>query len=223
MGILGRITDVLKQKANAVLDSAQDPAARVEALLRECQEHMKTATTELVGYKATEKRLAQRSTELAASALSWRQRAEAAVLAGDDALARTALVEENRVTLEHGLVEKERREMGAYAAQLLEARRGLQQRLRDLEIKRATIAQNLVSAKSGGSSVLSATGDAWDRLASAEARIDDQSALAEVDAMLGDPLAEGDAAVESRLRESMKQAQAEDALAALKKKMGGGA
>jgi phage shock protein A len=223
MGILGRITDVLKQKASSVLDAAQDPAAKVETLLRECQEHMKTATTELVGYKANEKRLGQRSIELAASALSWRQRAEAAVLAGDDALARQALVEEQRVSAEHARVERERREMGAYAAELLKARRELAQRLQDLELRRGTITQNLVAAKAGGSSVLSASGDAWDRLANAEARIDDQAALAEVDAMLGDPLDEGDALVEARLRESMKQAQADDALAALKKKMSGGA
>ena len=221
MGILGRIGDVLRQKAGAVLDAAQTPAAQVETLLRECKEHMKSATQELLDYKATEKRLGQKSTELAGHALSWRQRAEAAVLAGNDDLARAALLEEQRVSAEHTQVEKERREMGGYAAELLQARRALTLRIQELELRQGTIAQNLASAKAGGSSVLSTEGGAWDRLARAEARIDDDAALAEVDAMLGDPLAEGDAVVDARLRESMKQAEAEDALAALKKKMGG--
>jgi hypothetical protein len=38
--------------------------------------------------------------------------------------------------------------------------------------------------------------------------------------MLGDPLAEGDEVVEAKLRETMKHAAAEQALAALKEKMG---
>jgi phage shock protein A len=222
MGILGRIRGVVQQKLNGLLDGAQDPVARIEALIRECHEHMKGATAELVSYKATEKRLAQRAAELAGQALAWRQRAEAAVLAGDDGLARQALVEENKVSLEHGLVEKERREMGGYAAELLKGRRELATRLQELELRRGTLAQNLAASKATGSSILSAQGDAWDRLANAEARIDDQAASAEVDSLLGDPLAEGDAAVEAKLRESMKLAQADDALAALKRKMQGG-
>ena len=220
MGILGRITDVLRQKASSVLDAAQNPAAQVEALIRECHEHMKSATAELLSYKASEKLFGQKSAELAAQALSWRQRAEIAVLGGNDALAREALTEEKRVSSEHAQVEKERREMGAYAAELLRARRGLAQRLQELELRRGMIAQNLATAKAGGQSILSAEGRAWDTLARAEARIDDDAALAEVDAMLGDPLADGDAVVEAKLRESMKQAVAEEALAELKKKMG---
>src|SRR5215208_190393 len=104
MGLLGRISDVLKVKLNTVLDAARDPAAQVEALIQECKQHMKSATDELLSYKATEKRLGQRSGELAAQALSWRQRAETAVLAGDDALAREALLEERRVSEEHAQV-----------------------------------------------------------------------------------------------------------------------
>jgi phage shock protein A len=221
MGLIGRISAVLSQKVNAALDASRDPAAQVDALIRDCQEHMKSATTELLGYKASEKRLGQKSTELAAEALSWRQRAEAAVLAGDDELARRALVEEQRVSAEHAEVEKERRELGAYAAELLRGRRGLVQRLAELELRKGTIAQNLATARAGGRSILSSEGGAWDALDRATARIDDDAALAEVDAMLGDPLAEGDALVEARLRESMKAAQAEAALAELKQKMKG--
>jgi hypothetical protein len=50
--------------------------------------------------------------------------------------------------------------------------------------------------------------------------INEDAALAELDAELGDPLAAGDAATEARLRKKMAEAQAEDALAELKRKMG---
>ena len=219
MGLIGRISAVLGQKVNAVLDAARDPAAQVEALIRECHEHMKSATAELLSYKASEKRLAQRSDELAAQALTWHQRAEAAVLAGSDDLARTALSEERRVSDEHAEVEKERRELGAYAAELLRGRRDLAQRIKELELRKGTIANDLATVKAGGRSILAAEGKAWDAMERAAARIDDDAALAEVDAMLGDPLAEGDAIVEARLREAMKAAQADAALAELKQKM----
>jgi phage shock protein A len=219
MGLVGRISNVLRQKASALIDAARDPAAQVEALIEECKEHMKSATAELLSYKASEKLLAQKSGELAASAMAWRQRAEAAVRAGDDPLAREALVEERRVSEQHHEVEKERREMGAYAAELLRGRRALQERLQELELRKGSIAQNLASARAGGASVLAAEGRAWDAMERAEARISDDAALAEVDAMLADPLAERDAAVEAKLREAMKQAAAEQALAELKKKM----
>ncbi len=221
MGLLGRIADVLKQQANDLIDSGTSAQAQVEGLIRECKEHLISATAELLSYKATEKRLGQRSSELAGQALSWRQRAETAVRAGDDDLAREALREERRVSGEHAQVEKERREMGGYAAELLRGRRALAQRIQELELRRGTLANNLAAAKAGGASPLAAQGSAWDAMDRAEARIADDAALAEVDAMLGDPLADGDAVVEAKLRETMKQAQADQALIELKKKMQG--
>ena len=218
MGLVGRISDVLKQKVNAAIDAARDPAMQVEALIDECRQHMKSATEELLSYKASEKLLGQRSGELAAQAMTWRQRAETAVLAGDDPLAREALLEERRISDEHSQVERERREMASYAAELLRGRRALQQRLTELELRKGTIAQNLAAGRPGGSE-LAAEGSAWDAMDRAAARIDDDAALAEVEAMLGDPLGEGDAIVEAKLRETMKAAQAEQALAELKQRM----
>jgi phage shock protein A len=219
MGLIGRISNVLRQKTNALIDAAQDPARQVEHLIEECKEHMKSATQELIDYKATEKRLAQKVAELTAQEATWQERAQAAVRAGDDALAREALLEAHRVGDDRTRVELERREMGGYAAELLRGRRELVQRLTELEMRKGTLTQQLAAGKPGGSSALAAEGRAWDAMDRAEARIGEAAALAEVDAMLGDPLAEGDALVEARLRESMKRAQADDALAELKKKM----
>jgi phage shock protein A len=220
MGLLARIRDTLRSRVNALIDSATDPLSQIENLLRELREHMKSATAELISYKATEKRLAQRHAELAASAADWRKRAEAAVLAGDDELAKKALLEERRVAADSAACDRERAEMASYAAELLRARRELDQRIKELDIKKGTLAQGLAAARSSGPGVLVAEGKPWDALARAEAQIDDQAALAEVDAMLGDPLAEGDALVEQKLREKMKEAQADDALAEMKKRMG---
>lgn len=220
MGVLSRIHEVLRTNLSSLIDRATDPAKQVELLIADIEEQKKAATAELIAFKATEKRLAQESAALAAKAADWQKRAEAAVLAGDDALAKEALVEKQRVLVQRAEVERDRGEQARYAAELLRGRRELEQALTSLKLRKGTLAQNLAAARAGGQTALSPSGPAFDALARAEEVIESDAALAEVDAMLGDPLAEGDAVVEAKLREQMKRAQADDALAELKKKMG---
>lgn len=217
--ILGRLRHVLREKTNALLDSLTDPAKQIDAMLVEMRDAMHGATAELVTYKATEKRMAQRATELAAEASQWHARAEAAVRAGDDALARQALVECQRVRELQADVERERREMAAYAKELLDARRELEQRIKALELRKHTLAQEVAAARSAGGGALAAEGQAWDALARAEDTIALDDALAEVDAAM-DPTAEGDAVAEQNFRRKMAEARADAELAELKKRMG---
>lgn len=220
MGILQRLKDAVRASANALIDKAADPARKVDLLIGELEEQFKVATRELITYKATEKRLAAEAAALWARADEWQKRAEAAVLAGDDALAKEALVEKGRIVARRAQVERERAEQAEYAAALLRGRREVQNALTSLQLRKGTVAQNVAAARVGGDTVLETKGPAWDALARAEESIGQDAALAEVEALVADPLAEGDAAVEARLRERLKETRAEEALAELKKKMG---
>jgi phage shock protein A len=219
MSILARIRGVLRDKANAAIDRLKDPAKQLDAMLLEMRDAMQAATAELVGYKATEKRMAQRAAELVDSAAAWRKRAEAAVIAGDDALARSALLEAERVRADAAQVARERAEMASYAKELLTARRELEQRIKSLELRKGTLAQEVASARRAGGGPLAAEGQAWDALARAEDRIALDDAMAEVDAAM-DPAAEADAETYARFRQHLREVQADQALAELKQKMG---
>src|SRR6185295_9206168 len=91
MGLLARIRDTLRSKANALINAATDPLSQIENLLRELREHMKSATA-----------------ELAASAAEWRKRAESAVLAGNDDLAKKALLKERHIAADAAACDRER-------------------------------------------------------------------------------------------------------------------
>jgi phage shock protein A len=219
MSLLGKMRAALSRGASAILDAATDPKQEIEALMLELREHMRAATTELIEYKGTEKRLAARRDELTARVATTQARAETAVRAGQDDLAREALVEAQRLAAEAAQADRERAEMATYAAELLRGRREVERRLKELELRKGTLAQDLAVAR-GGSRAVAAQGAPGDALARAEEAIAKDAILAELDAELGDPLTSGDAAVEARFREKMKEAQAEVELAALKKKLG---
>ena len=79
-----------------------------------------------------------------------------------------------------------------------------------------TLAQSLAS----DTSAVAARGPAWDALERADKLIGEDAALAELEAELGDPLAAGDRQVDADLKKKLADAQADQALADLKRRAG---
>jgi phage shock protein A len=199
----------------AMSDPVAQSLAEVDKLLAELRALLAAGTAELVAYKAEAKRLETRAQELAAAALGWRQKAEKAVLAGDDELAKQALTEERRASEEHAQVLRERREADGKAARMLKQRREMTARLAILEAKKGTLAAGLAQTRGGGSSVVAAEGDAWDAFARVEDKIEDAAVLAELDGEL-----EGPGSADADLERRLQEARADKLLADLKVKMG---
>ena len=82
MGILGRLSSLIKSNVNDVIDSMQDPAKEIDQMVRDMEESARQARTEVAECLGTEKRLQKRVTELEAEAAEWVKRAETAVRAG---------------------------------------------------------------------------------------------------------------------------------------------
>ncbi len=91
MGILQRITMLAKANINALLDKAEDPEVMIEQILRDMKESYHEAKVQVAAAITEEKKLKQKAEENADLAAKWMQKAELAVNAGDDALAREAL------------------------------------------------------------------------------------------------------------------------------------
>ena len=91
MGILDRVTTIIKSNLNALINKAEDPEKMLDQILIQMREQLTEAKREVAVAIADEKRLgAQLEAELE-QVREWEQRAMLAVQKGDDELAREAL------------------------------------------------------------------------------------------------------------------------------------
>jgi phage shock protein A len=214
MGFLERMRTMMKAQANAFVDAKSDPAKQLAQFISQIEDGMKQVTADLLTYKAHEKLLGDRVKSLDEQIVQWEKRAEGAVTAGDDALARQALVEKHRLETERTTVQAERAEQGQIAADMLKARRELVQQLTSLKLRQGTIAQGLAAAR-GKTSPLATQGGAFEAFDRVGDKLEDKAALDEVDLELDGAKEVQEASMDRRLKEG----KAELELAALKEKM----
>lgn len=91
MGILDRVSRLLRANVNDVLDHAEDPEKMLEELLREMESEIRQARAQVAAMIAQEKELAADKSEAERVSAEWQRRAELAVDQGRDDLAREAL------------------------------------------------------------------------------------------------------------------------------------
>ncbi|WP_165729207.1 PspA/IM30 family protein [Pseudoalteromonas sp. 31A1] len=97
MGIFNRVNDVIQSNIVAMLDKAEDPEKLLNLMLTEMQDALNecrsTAAALLCEEKIINRQIDTKKTELAA----WQIKAERAVEKGSDDLAKSALLEKQRV------------------------------------------------------------------------------------------------------------------------------
>lgn len=91
MGILERISTIIKANINDLLDRAENPEIMLEQYIRDLESGVNEAREELVNAMADEKRLAARLEERKRQVREWEEKAEQAVRLGKDEAARSAL------------------------------------------------------------------------------------------------------------------------------------
>jgi phage shock protein A len=219
MGILGRLSSLIKSNVNDVIDSMQDPAKEIDQMVRDMEESARQARTEVAQCMGEEKRLQKRVADLEAEAAEWVKRAEMAIRAGDDGLAKEALRRKGEKDAERAEAQKSLQEQGVYVDQLTTALKALDARLADIKLRQGSLRAKARSNKKGSPlSGKTAAFDDFDRMAG---KIDTVEAEAGLDEELGGRTAES-AAAERKLNEMAAQSSVDDALAELKKKLGGG-
>lgn len=97
MSVFNRVNDVIKSNIAAMLDKAEDPEKLLNLMLSEMQEALNecrsTAATLLCEEKTLKRQIAQKQKDLTL----WQTKAELAVAKNRDDLAKSALVEKQRV------------------------------------------------------------------------------------------------------------------------------
>jgi phage shock protein A len=218
MGILGRLSTLIKSNLNDAIDSMQDPAKELDQMVRDMEDSARQARTEVAQCMATAKQQQKRVDTLAADAKTWEDHAMRAVQAGDDALAKEALRRKAEKEAERLEAEKALQEQRVYVDQLTQGLRALEARVKDVKLRQGTLREKARANKKGSStSVKTSAFDEFERMSGKIEAI-------EAEASIGDELAghtPESMAADRKLRELSENSSVDDALAELKKKLGG--
>jgi phage shock protein A len=218
MGILDRLSTMVKSNVNDLIDKMQDPGKEIDQLVLDMEDSVRQARGEVATCMAEEKRLGKQSEELAAEAKSWEEHAARAVQAGDDALAKEALrrkaqKEADRIEAEKALVEQK-----VQVESLLAGLRALELRVQDVKLRQGTLREKARAAQ--GQSPISTGTSAFADFERMSGKIDALEAEAELTDELRGTTAEK-LATERKLAELDQDKSIDDALTALKKKLSG--
>jgi phage shock protein A len=216
MGILGRLSTLVKSNVNDAIDSMQDPGKEIDQMVRDMEDYARQARAEVARCIADERLLERRLQAIEGEIGDWQKKAEMAIRAGDDGLAKEALARKADKETERAETKKALQEQGVYGDQLTAALKALEARLKDVKSRQGTLKAKARSSRDGTMTAkTSAFGD-FDRMAS---RIDATEAEASLDDELGGRTTAAIAA-ERRLDQMATDSAMDDALAELKRKLG---
>ncbi|HZS40366.1 MAG TPA: PspA/IM30 family protein [Polyangia bacterium] len=218
MGILNRISTLLKSNVNAAIDKVSDPGKQIDQIVLEMEEQARKAREEVRQTLAVEKRHKQRVEALAKTSDEWEKRAERALTAGDENLARQALERKAEIDAERAEAERALREQADYADQLTQALKALDARVKETKMRKETLKAQARAQKSreGGRDT-----SAFDKYEALQTKVD----VVEAEVALGDELAAANhedahsREVERKLEDLAKNKDLDDKLAALKAKL----
>lgn len=220
MSIFTRVRDILSANINAMLDSAEDPEKMANEYLRQLNNEEYEVKTSVAAAMADATKLNRMEAQYMAEAESWDRKAEAALRAGDEELAKAAL---SRKVSSNKLYQQYKEQSDAQEAQVEQLEQALvqlQTRVAEVRSKRDLIiakknraqTQEAIQRTVRGISKISAL----DKLDQLEDRVDERLDKAEAMAQL-----EGDS-LESKFRDLERDADVNSELEELKKRLGQG-
>ena len=218
MSIFSRIRDLLSANINAMLDAAEDPEKMAEEYLRQLNNELYEAKTSVAAAMADATKLNTKEAQYTAETEQWAKKAEAALRAGDESLAKAALARK----VQAGKLAQQYKDQSDAQDQQVEQ---LQQALVQLESRIAEVRakKELIVAKKNRAATQEAIQrtvrglgniNAVDKLDQLEERVDDRLARADAMAKL-----EGDT-LDSKFRDLERDTEVDSELAELKRKLG---
>jgi phage shock protein A len=185
-------------------------------MVRDMEDYARQARAEVGRCIADERLLERRVQTIEAEIGDWEKRAETAIKAGDDNLAKQALARKAEKETERDEAKKALQDQGVYADQLTAALKALEARLKDVKLRKETLKAKARSSKDGTLTDKTSAFNEFERLSS---RVE----ATEAEADLGDELAGRTTQridVERQLEKLQSDSTLDDALAELKRKLG---
>jgi len=227
MGMFRRISDIISANLNEMTEGFEDPEKMLKQAIREMEQSIADATQETAKVLANEKLISKELANNERQAADWQKKAEQAVAAGDDDLARKALSRkqehqklvtalQDQVTAARDASRTLKHQLEGMQAKLAEAKRNLatlsaRQRAADFKKKMHT---NEVAVETGA-----ATDDAFAKFERMREKVERAEAEAEALAELRG--IKSSASDDSHSLSSSADDEIDAELAALKRKTNG--
>lgn len=219
MGILSRINRVIKSNVNELVDRMSDPAKEIDLLIIDMEKGLKEARDEVISASASSKRSAIEAGRIDEQVEKWHRRAEQAVRAGDDELAREALSQKMQLDSELASVQRAINEQESHVAALKSSLKQLESRLKDVKLRKNSLKQRARAAKDGQKGLKGAKAfDNFDRL---EQKIEAMEEATDFSSSLDQRDAQVDAKF-AQLEQSTARPEIEDELESLKRRLESG-
>ena len=175
MGFFARLWDLIRGNANAALSRAEDPEKVLDIIIKDASSEVEKFRNQVSRALVDQKRLQAELQTAVTSVNEWSQRAEAAVSAGDDNLAREALVRRAQEEQVGRLKFDAARQHGDTVAQLKDALRAMTAKLEDAKRRRTLLvarSRNAQAQKKLAGALGGAGGTALDRFDEMEAKVE---------------------------------------------------
>jgi phage shock protein A len=150
MSIFDRMGRVISSNLNSLLDKADDPGKNLDLMLSEMKDQIRQAQREVVTSFASEKQLRAKVEELDAQADKWARRAELAIKAQDDDLAREALVQKKRVVGERDKAEALLAEARGRTIRMKQELKRMEAKHQELDARKGTLKAQIEQSRAGG-------------------------------------------------------------------------
>ena len=218
MSIFSRIRDLLSANVNAMLDSAEDPERMAEEYLRQLNNELYEAKTNVAASMADAMKLNTKETQYTAETEQWNIKAETALRAGNEELAKAALARKVQASKLAQQYKDQSDAQDTQVEQLQQALVQLETRIAETRAKKELIVakKNRAQTQEAIQRTVRGLGDisAMDKLDRLEEKVDDRLARADAMAKL-----EGDT-LDSKFRDLERDSEVDSELAELKKKLG---
>lgn len=218
--VFDRISNIIRANINDMLDGAEDPEAMLNQILRDMNDALRQADSDIADQIAQQKMLEGDLDAAKRNAAAWEAKSELAVSKNRDDLAREAIIRTNDYNEQVAIYEKQLEAQRAAVIELKSKRDLLKtkydqaRRNKENLVARARAAQ--AKSKMTKASAQATTADYSSELDRMERKIREQEARADAD----EEVADGKSSVDDEFEKLGDDQQVEDQLAALKAKMG---
>jgi phage shock protein A len=213
MSVLERLRRLIASNINALIESWSDPGSQIDELISNMEAAARDARDQVKDALIEDKRAARHVQKLDESIAEWTARAERAVRAGDEGLAKEALARRHEIEVERAEAEAARQKGRTEVTELERGLRELDAKLSAVKARKETL-KTVMRVRAQKDSDKSAF-HRYDRLVN---DVEVKEAENELDAELGDKRAATEE-VRSKIDRLQSESDVDARLAALKDQM----